>query len=211
MPTLELMMSDLDRFRLLEQAASRLRNIRARTWLILGAVALGLVSLLVWAGVAILSWLWSEAPTVAEAGRRLSGEAITQAERVAPGLKERVEQWAPGMKAQIDRVLPGKGEAPPAKDVSGTDVGPMPRFPGLVRTYFVRQGQMIEARYAGRAEFGTVLAYYVQKFAAAGYAQEVMSATPEEEQHRFRRGQESIDLSIMRRPGGLLELYLKQR
>jgi hypothetical protein len=185
------MMSDLDRFRLLEQAASRLRNIRARTWLILGAVALGLVSLLVWAGVAILSWLWSEAPTVAEAGRRLSGEAITQAERVAPGLKERVEQWAPGMKAQIDRVLPGKGEAPPAKDVSGTDVGPMPRFPGLVRTYFVRQGQMIEARYAGRAE--------------------VMSATPEEEQHRFRRGQESIDLSIMRRPGGLLELYLKQR
>lgn len=203
-------MSDLNRFILLEQVASSLRNMRARTWVILGAVVLGLVGLLVWAGITILSWLWAEAPAATDAGRRLASEAITRAEQAAPGLKERVEQWAPGMKEQVDRLLPGGSEAPPAKDVSGTDVGPAQRFPGLARSYFAREGQIMEARYVGRAQFDAVLAHYVQGFAAAGFTQEVMSATPDAEQHRFRRGRESIDFSLMRRPGGLLELRLKR-
>lgn len=203
-------MSDLNKLILLQQAASNLRNLRARTWLILGAVALGLVALLVWAGITMLSWLWAETPALTGAGRRLTDEAMTQVEQVAPGLKEQVEQWAPGLKAQVDQWLPGGSEAPPAKDVSGTDVGPAPRFPGLVRTYFAREGQLTEVRYTGRAQFDAVLAHYVKAFAAAGYRQEVMSATPEAEQHRFRRGQESLDLSLTRRPDGLLELRLKQ-
>ncbi len=203
-------MSDLNKFILLQQVASNLRNLRARTWLILGAVALGLVALLVWAGITMLSWLWAEAPALTEAGRRLAGEAITQVEQVAPGLKEQVKQWEPGLKAQVDQWLPGGSEAPPARDVSGTDVGPVPRYSGLVRTYFAREGRLAEVRYTGRAQFDAVLAYYVQAFAAAGYSQEVMSATSDAEQHRFRRGQASIDLSLTRRPDGLLELRLKQ-
>lgn len=173
--------------------------MRARTWLILSAVALGLVGLLAWAGITVLSWLWAEAPAVSEAGRRLAGEAITRIEQVAPELKEQVEQW-----------LPDRGETPPAQDVSGTDVGPVPRFPGLVRTYFSRAGQVTEVRYVGRVPFDAVLAHYIQAFAAAGYSQEVMSATPDAEQHRFRGSQASIDLSLTRRPDGLLELRLKQ-
>lgn len=202
-------MSDMSKFVLLEQFASSLRNVRARTWLILGAVALGLVVLLVWAGVAILSWLWGQAPAMTEAGKRFAGEAITQVEQLAPGLKDQAELWAPGVKEQINRLLPRGSEALPTRDVSGTDVGPAPRFPGLVRTYFAREGQIIKVRYAGRAAFDRVLAHYVQAFAAAGYTQEVISATAEAEQHRFQRGPESIDLSLVRRPGGLLELGLK--
>jgi len=78
-----------------------------------------------------------------------------------------------------------------------------------VRSHFAREGQAAEVRYAGRAAFDTVLAHYVQGFAAANYAQEVLSATSEGEQHRFRRGQESIDLSLLRGQGGMLELRLK--
>jgi len=45
----------------------------------------------------------------------------------------------------------------------------------------------------------------------AGYTQEVMSATPDGEQHRFRRGHKSIDLSLTRGgQSGLVELRLKQ-
>ena len=199
----------LNKFWFLSQAASSLRGVRAHTWPILGAVGLVIVGLIVWAGIALLSWLWAQAPAVTEAGKRLAGEAATKIEQAAPGLKEQAEQWAPGVKEQVGRWLPGRAEAPPANDVSGADVGPVPRFPGLVRSHFARAGQVVEVRYAGRAAFETVLAHYVQGFAAAGYAQEVMSATPEGELHRFRHGQESIDLSLTRRPGGLLEVGLK--
>lgn len=202
-------MNKLNKNLFLSQAASSLRNIRARTWLILGVVALGIVSLLIWAGITILSWLWSQAPTITEAGKRFTGEAVTQVEQLTPGLKGQVEQWVPGAKAQIEQWLPKEGEILPTNDVSGTDVGPVPRFSGLIRSYFARDGQAIEVGYVGRAAFDTVLAYYVQGFAAAGYTQEVMSATTEGEQHRFRRGQESIDLSLTGRQSEQLNLRLK--
>lgn len=193
-------MGHLGKFLLLEQVARRARQVRARTWLLLAAVALGLVGLLIWAAVAVLSWLWTQAPAVTDVGRRVADEAMTRIEQVAPGLKE-----------EIDRRLPGTGAAPPARDVSGADIGPVPRFAGLVRTYFARGGGTVEARYAGRASFEAVLAHYVKGFTAAGYAQEVLSATPQTEQHRFRRGRESIDLTLTRRPDGLLELRVKQQ
>ena len=191
-------MSRENNFRFPAQVGWSLRNIRTRTWLILGAVGVAIFGLMAWAGIAILFWLWGQAPSVSEAGKRLAGEAVTQIEQVAPGLKEQVGQW-----------LPGLGEAAPVSDVSGTDVGPVPRYPGLVRSHFTREGQAVEVRYAGRAEFDMVLAHYVKGFAAATYAQEVLSATSEGEQHRFQRGQESIDLSLRRSQGGLLELRLK--
>lgn len=203
-------MSGLDKFGPLAQAASWLRHIRARTWLILGAIALGLVGLLVWAGIAILSWLWGQAPAATEAGKRLAGDAMSQVEQVAPGIKEQAGQWLPaGVKEQADKWLPGLGTDLPASDVSGADAGPVPRFPGLVRSHFAREGHIVEVRYAGPAALETVLAHYVQGFAAAGYAQEVISATAQGEQHRFLRGGESIDLSLLRRPGGLLEVRLQ--
>lgn len=199
----------MSNFHLLTRAASRLRSIRMRTWVILAAVGLVILGLMAWAAIAVLSWLWGQAPGVTEAGKRLTGGAVTQIEQVAPGLKGQVDQWLPGLREQADQWLPGLAAALPASDVSGTDVGPVPRYPGLVRSHFAREGQAVEVRYTGPAAFDAVLAHYVQGFAAAHYAQEVVSATPEGEQHRFLRGQESIDLSLLRRPGGLLELRLK--
>lgn len=181
---------------LLGQVVSR---VRTRTWLLLAALALGLIGLLIWAAIAALSWISTQAPAVTDAGRRVAGEAMT-----------RIEQVAPGLKAEIDRRLPGTGGAAPARDVSGADVGPVPRFAGLVRTYFAREGRSVEARYAGRASFEAVLAHYVKGLTAAGYTQEVLSATPETEQHRFRRGAEFIDLTLTRRPDGL-DLRVKQQ
>lgn len=214
-------MNGLYKFGFLAHGVSWLSNIRARTWLTLAAIGLVFVGLVVWAGIAILSWLWGQAPVVAGAGKRLAGNAIKQVEQVAPGLRQQAEQWVPGakeqaaqwlpagVKEQAGKWLPGLGADVPANDVSGTDVGPMPRFPGLMRSHFERTGQTVEARYAGRAAFEVVLAHYVQGFAAAGFTQEVISATTEGEKHRFRRGDEFIDLALLRRPGGLLELRLQ--
>lgn len=191
-------MNRANNFRYPAEAKWSLRNIRTRTWLILGAAGLLILGLMAWAGIAILFWLWGQAPSVSEAGKRLAGEAVTQIEQVAPGLKAQVGQW-----------LPGLGEASPVSDVSGTDVGPVPRYPGLVRSHFAREGKSTEVRYAGRVAFDPVLTHYVKGFAAANYAQEVLSATSEGEQHLFRRGNESVDLTLLRGKGGLLELRLK--
>lgn len=185
-------------------------GVSARTWVILAFVVVVIIGLLTWAGTAALLWLNAQAPVATEAGKRLAGEAASRVEQAAPGLKERAEQWLPGVKDQLGRWLPGFGEQPPVRDVSGTDIGPVPRYPDLVRSYFARDDQAAEVAYAGRAAFDRVLAHYVQGFATAGYAHEVVSATPEGEQHRFRRGQESTDLSVARHPGGLLEVRLKQ-
>ena len=204
-------MKDLNKFIPLERAVSRLCTIRTRTWLIFVAVALGFVALLFWAGMALLSWLWAEAPAMSEAGKRLAGGAITPFEQSAPGLKKEVEQWAPGVKQQLDRWLPGESEALPANDVSGVDIGPVPRFPGLVRTYFARDAKTLEARYSGRASFEAVLKYYTQGFAAAWYTQEVITAAPEAEQHRFVRAGEAVDLTLTRRSDGRVELRLITR
>lgn len=86
-------MSGLNKFWFLAQAIPNLAKIRARTWLLLGAVALGFVGLLGWAGIAIMSWLWTQAPAVTGAGKRLAGDAVTQVEQVAPELKSR---WRSG-------------------------------------------------------------------------------------------------------------------
>jgi len=182
---------------------------RMRSCLILGAVGLVILGLMAWAAIAILSWLWGQAPTVTEAGKRLTGGAVTQIEQVAPGLKKQAEQWLSGLRKQAAPWLPGAAPALPASDVSGTDVGPVPRCPGRTRSHFARAGQTVEVRYAGPAAFAKVLAYYVRGFATAGCTQEVVSATSQGQQHRFGRGQKSIDLSLLRRPGRLLKVRLK--
>jgi hypothetical protein len=192
------MRSPLHEHRFSALAVSALRKVRARTWLILGAAVVGILGLVTWAGIALLSWLWGQFPVATEAGKRLAGEAVTQIEQVAPGVKEQVGQWVPGL----------VGESP-ASDVSGTDVGPVPRFPGLVRSHFARGEKTVEVRYAGRGAFDSVRAHYVQGFAAAGYAQEVTDATLEAEHHSFRAGQESIELSLLRQAGGRMEVRLK--
>jgi len=219
---------------ILEQVILRLKQIRTRTWLILGSVALAVIGLLVWAAISLLSWLWTQGGTVGELGKRVAGDALTQVEQVAPGLREQAEQWLPvdvreqadkwlpaEVKAQADKWLPAevKEQASkwlpqenaelPANDVSGNDVGPVSRFPGMVRSHFAREGQTVEVRYAGSATFAAVLAHYVEGFVAAGYTQEVMSASADGEQHRFSNGEESIDLSLLRQRSGQVEVGLK--
>jgi hypothetical protein len=191
------MRSPLHKHRFSALAVSALSKVRARTWLILVAAVVGILGLVTWAGIALLSWLWGQFPTATEAGRRLANDAATQIEQVVPGLKEQIGQWVPDL-----------AESPATSDVSGIDAGPVPRFPGLVRSYFARGEKTVEVRYAGRAAFEAVRAHYVQGFAAAGYAHEVVNGSPEAEHHRFKRDQESIDLLLFRQVEERVEIRL---
>lgn len=203
-------MNSFDRQGVLAEVTSKLKQIRARTWLIAVAAVFFIIGLLIWAGIAVLSWLWAQAPAATDAGKRFAGDAMTQVEQLSPGLREQAEQWLPaGVKEQANNWLQALGPDLPASDVSGSDAGPVSRFPGLVRNHFVRDGQSLEVGYAGSAAFAAVLTHYLQGFADANYAHEVVSATSQGEQHRFSRGGEFIELSLLRQRGEQLEVILK--
>lgn len=215
----------------LSPLAERLRSVRTRTWLILGAAGLVLLGLVGWAAIATLSWMWAQAPVVADAakrlggevtaqieqtapvmadaGKRLGGEATAQIQQTAPGLTETLDRWVPGLRATLERWIPGLARAP-AQDVSGTDIGPVPRYPGMVRTYFARDAKGVEVAFLGSATLNAVVAHYVKGFTAARFAHEVLAATADGEQHRFRQAQQTFELALTRRAGGLIEVRLKQ-
>ena len=138
----------------------------------------------------IVGDLLGQLPAATEAGKRLADQTMTQIQQAAPDVTERVGQWVPGLAAEV-----------PTSDVSGVDIGPVARFPGLVRNHFTRGETAMEVRYAGRGAFEAVRAHYVQGFAAAGYAQEVMTATQDAEHHRFSKNRDSIDVSLLRQAG----------
>ena len=171
----------------LERAASWVKNIRARTWLILGGAVLVILGLMAWAAIALLSWLWAQGPQLAGTGWQMADEALARVEEVAPGLKGEAEKWlpgtgwhlaneamtraeevVPGVREEAKKWLPGSIGALPEKDVSGSDPGPVNRFPGLVRSQFLRDETKIEASYVGRADFDAVLTHYVQGFGPHG-------------------------------------------
>ena len=79
----------------LERATSWVKNIRTRTWLILGGVVLVMLGLMAWAAITVLSWLWAQGPQLAGTGWQIAEEAKTRVEEVAPGLKGEAEKWLP--------------------------------------------------------------------------------------------------------------------
>ena len=183
----------------LERTLSDLRRVRARTWVMLGTAVVAVLGGAAWAVVAAASWLYGQVPAIAEVGKRFSGEAIVQIEQMTPGLGNELARWLPRM-----------ADDAPAADVSGADPGPVTRYPGLVRSQFGRDTTGVEVTYTGDAAFASVLDHYVRGFAAAGFAREVVSATPDAETHRLRRGVETIYLTLARQAAGRVELRLSE-
>lgn len=184
--------------------APRLFAIRKGTWIALGGGLLLVFGLLIWAGVAALSWLWGQTPALAEAGKRAADVALAQVEQAAPGLKEQAAVWLPDVSKDAAAV-----NELPVRDVSGPDIGPVARYPGLARDYYSREGRSVEVHYAGRADFQAVLEHYTRGFTAAGYRQEVLNATRAAEQHRYAKGDDLIELKLLAKPHDSVQVILK--
>lgn len=190
------MMNKLGILAFAAQFAPRLFQVRRGTWI---TVAVGLVvlfGLLVWAAVAITGWLFGQA-------QGLVGTARDAAVEPARGVLEQVERVVPGAREQLDAhlgdYLPAlRGEAEPARDVSGEDLGPVLRPAGLARTAWLREGSRVAVEYAGRASYAAVLDHYVRGFAAQGYAQTVLSANPDAETHEYAKGAERYRVGVAR-------------
>jgi hypothetical protein len=179
------------------QFAPRFLQVRRGTWI---AIGLGLLTLLVlsfWAAISLLGWLWGQ-------GKSLT-EGAPEAVRI---FTSEVEQSVPAARQALGDLLPALRPEPPPRDVSGTDVGPVARYPGLARSHWHRDGQEITVRYEGRADYASVLDHYARGFAAQAYLQNVMSAAPEAEAHDYLKGDERVGFKITRLPQGKVKVAI---
>ncbi len=173
------------------QFAPRLFQVRRRTWIAVGVGLLVLFGLLIWAALALVGWFFGQAQGWMGAAPEAARGAMEQVEQAVPGVREKLGEFVPALKP-----------SQPRRDVSGTDAGPVARYPGLARTYWHREGKQVTIEYEGEADYAAVLDHYARGFAAQGYTQSVQSATPAAETHEYAKGRERMILTITQQPRG---------
>ena len=213
------------------QFAPGLFRVRRSTWITVGVGLLVFLGFLIWATMALIGWLWGQTQT-------LAGAAPDAVRGTARGVVSRVEEFVPGARAVLDQVaasvpdargalgrvteqLPGasellvgilpasKPEAPLQRDVSGQDLGPVARFPGLARTQWQRTAEGAVVDYEGKADYVKVLDYYAKGFVSAGFEQTVQSSTLEAETHQYTRNRERLTLKIAQKPKGVVGVRIE--
>lgn len=198
-------MNKLGLFAAVAQFAPRLFQVRRRTWVAAAVGLLVLFGLLVWAAVALIGGLFGQAQNWMGAVPGAARGVLEQVEQAVPGAREKLGEFVPAL-------IPGGQESAavqPQRDVSGTDLGPVARYPGLARTHWHREGKQATVEYAGEADYAAVLDHYAKGFAAQGYTQSVQSATPEAETHEYTKGRERIVLNIAQKPKGSVRAHIE--
>mgnify|MGYP001081740376 CR=1 FL=1 len=183
--------------------AAKVMQVRRRTWLLVGLGIVLVLGLMVWAALALIGWLFGQAQGWSAALPGVAQETLTtveqQVERVAPGAREKVAEWVPVLKPQ----------SPSLREVSGTDIAPVPRYPGLVRTYWHREGRLVSVHYEGSAELAAVLEHYLRGFAGLGYAHALQSAAPEGETHLWTQGKQRYEVRFLVSSEGRIAVRLE--
>ena len=187
-------------FAFVAQFAPRFFQARRRTWIAVGVGLLVLFVLLIWAGLALLGWLFGQAQGWMGGAPEAVRGAVKHAEQALPGAREKLGEFVPALKP---------APALARRDVSGTDLGPVARYPGLARAYWHREGKQVMIEYTGEADYAAVLDHYAKGFAAQGYVQSVQSATPSAETHEYTKGDERITFKIARLPKGAVSAHIE--
>lgn len=177
------------------QFAPRLLKIRLGAWIAIAVGLLVVFGLLAWAVVAVLTWIYGQAQGLVGTARQAAAgpaQAVLEQVKQVPALRERLDAHLG------DDVLALMGANKPTRDVSGEDLGPLLRYPGLARTAWQRQESGASVEYSGRADFEAVLRHYVEGFSRQGYTQMVQSANQDAETHVFRKGNGHYTLHLAR-------------
>lgn len=187
--------------------APRLFQVRRSTWVSIGVGLLVLLGLLIWATVSLIGGLWGQAQNMAGAApdmlRGTVRGALEQVEAIVPGARDKLAEFVPALKSEsVTKIQP-------QRDVSGVDLGPVARYPSLIRTYWQREGGQAAVAFEGKVDYATVLDHYAKGFAAQGYTQSVQSATPEAEAHAYTKGHERFILKIAQQPKGSVSVRIE--
>ena len=213
------------------QFAPGLFRVRRSTWIAVGVGLLVLFGVLIWAAMALIGWLWGQTQNLAgaapDAVRGTTRDVVSRVEEFVPGARAVLDQVAasvpdargalgrateqlPGASELLDGILPAsKPKAPLQRDVSGQDLGPVARFPGLARTQWQRAAEGAVVDYEGKADYVKVLDYYAKGFVSAGFEQTVQSSTLEAETHQYTKNRERLTLKIAQKPKGVVGVRIE--
>jgi hypothetical protein len=178
-----------------------LLQVRRSTWIAAGAGLLVLLVLMLWAATALIGGLWGQArnlsATAPDIVRDATRAAVGQVEIIVPGAREKLGELVPALKAEKVQ-----------RDVSGTDVGPVARYPGLARTHWHREGREVTVRYEGAADYAAVLDHYVRGFADQAYRQNLLSAATDAERHEYIKDADRVGFSLARDAKGEVKVTI---
>ncbi len=213
------------------QFAPGLFRVRRSTWITIGAGLLVFLGFLIWAAMALIGWFWGQTQNLAgsapDAVRGTVRGVVNQAEEFVPGARAvldrvvasvpdaretlgRVTEQLPGASELLGGILPAiKPEAAQQRDVSGQDLGPLARFPGLARTQWQRTAEGAAVDYEGKADYVKVLDYYAKGFVSAGFEQAVQSSTRQAETHEYTRNRERFTLKIVQKSNGVVGVRIE--
>ena len=216
-----------DLFAFVAQFAPGLFRVRRSTWIAVGVGLLVFLGFLIWAAMALIGWLWSQTQNLAGATPDAVRGVVRQVEEFVPGARamldqvvarvpdaqgalDKVTEQLPGASELLGGILPAsKPDAQLERDVSGQDLGPVARFPGLVRTQWQRTAEGATVDYEGKADYVKVLDYYAKGFVSTGFEQAVQSSTREAETHEYTKDRERITLKIAKKPKGLVGVRIE--
>ena len=169
----------------------RVSRIRGSTWIAIAAGLLILIVILVWSAIALTGWLFGQGKNMAGAIPDTIHSAKTvvlgQVETIAPGIKEKAADLMPALNPSVL----------PSRDVSGSDIGPVVRYPGLVRIKWLQESGSTSVGYSGKADYHAVLEYYAKGFSEYGFTQSILSASVKEENHRYTKSDIVFDLHVV--------------
>ena len=167
-------------------------------WFWIGGLGLvTLLVLLVWGVIAGVGLVTDRLPQWLAGGKQIAAQSAQKAEKVFPGLKDRVEALVPpGLGFKIEEWVPGA--ALPGQDVGGEDTAGVPRFPGMVRVAFGVHEQKKSVTYKGEAGFAEVIAFYAREMATLGFIRQVTSASTTEETHVYASGNRRFALKFVK-------------
>ena len=213
------------------QFAPGLFRVRRSTWITAGAGLLVFLGFLIWAAMTLFGWLWSQTQNLAgfapDAVRGTARGVVRQVEEFVPGARAmldqavasvpdarealgRVKEQIPGASQLLGGILPTiKPDAPLQRDVSGQDLGPVARFPGLARTQWQRAAEGAVVDYEGKADYVKVLDYYANGFVTTGFKQAVQSSTLAAETHEYTKNRERLIVKIAQKPKGVVGVRIE--
>lgn len=207
--------------------APGLFRVRRSTWITVGAGLLVFIGLLIWAAMALIGWLWGQTQNLAGATPDAVRGVVRQVEEFVPGARAmldqavarvpdargalgRVTEQLPGASELLGGILPAiKPETSLQRDVSGQDLGPVARFPGLARTQWQRTAEGAAVDYEGKADYVKALDYYAKSFISAGFEQTVRSSSLEAETHEYTKDRERLSLKIAQKPKGVVGVRIE--
>ena len=156
------------------------------------------------------------APAVTEANQALAAMSETKqalTALAAPAMSEAnqtLDSLTAGKQA-LAALIPSvlATQIPAIREVSGSDLGPVPRYPGMQRTRWEQSGSKAVVEFEGSANFVGVLEHYRGGMAKLGYSEAVRAASAKRESHVYTLGGEQIQMELSQLPAGRVKVRIE--